>query len=570
MSQLEGLARAWMAVDPDEETRNATLAMIAAGDAALQDAFGDRLQFGTAGLRGAMGPGPNRMNRVIVRLATAGLAAHLADLGLAGRPVVIGYDGRKNSRRFAEDAAAVLHGRGFKVYLFDDVVPTPVLAYATPALGCGAGIMVTASHNPPADNGYKTYLSTGAQIIPPHDRQISAHIDALGLDVGAQEYASLPAGAVLPVPSSVLASYEAAIDALRTPRPMVPVRVVYTAMHGVGRRQVEAALRRAGHTDLHIVAEQAEPDPDFPTVKFPNPEEPGALDLAIALARKVDAKLIIANDPDADRLAVAVPDGQGGWRQLTGNQVGILLAEDRLSTSEGEGRMVACSIVSTAMLRVVAAAHGAGCVETLTGFKWIGDAAITHEAAGGRFILGFEEALGYSAGSVVRDKDGVSACLLIVDLASALAARGLTLSDAMEAAYRKYGLFVSGQVARTLPGREGAAKIAAAMAALRENPPRSLGGLAVDVFSDLTTGEITDLRDGRTSRSTLPPGDVLAFDLAGGSRVLARPSGTEPKIKFYFEVCEPVTAGEPMADAHARAAVRMKAMQSDLLAVVGW
>ena len=558
---LKALALAWAADDPDPLTVAATHALVAKGDAALlADHFGTRLEFGTAGLRGALGPGPNRMNHALVRRVTAGLGHYLLrEVPEARRQgVVIGFDGRIGSREFATDAALVLAGLGIVAWLYDEVCPTPELAHGVTHLGASAGIMVTASHNPPQDNGYKVYWGNGAQIVPPHDRGISAAVDAIGgiaelrLPDGAAARAE---GLVRPVPPAVLQTYLEKVAALRVHHE-TGVRIVYTAMHGVGKRLIEQVLLPAGHTDLHLVAEQAEPDGRFPTVKFPNPEEPGALDLSLALAVRVSADLVIANDPDADRLAVAVPRGDGTWRALTGNEVGCLLAEDLLTHGGQEAhRLVATTVVSSALLSRIAAAHGAAYAETLTGFKWIANAALRHEAGGGRFVMGYEEALGYSAGSVVRDKDGVSAALLLCDLAAFEKARGRTLLHALESLARRYGQYVSSQKSITLPGADGARQIREIMAALRRAPPVDFAGTAVLAARDLAI----------PTRPDLPASDVLAWELEGGGRILARPSGTEPKIKFYFEAREPVAADESTADAEGRARARLGAWMSALM-----
>jgi phosphomannomutase len=565
------LASTWRDADPDPETRAQTEAWLAAGDAAaLADAFGGRLAFGTAGLRGAMGPGPNRMNRVLVRQVSGGLGDWLLgrwpDAREAG--VVVGYDGRRNSRIFAEDAAAVLAGRGLKVWLAPHVVPTPAVGFAVLHLGACAGVVVTASHNPPADNGYKVFRRNGAQIIEPDDSEIAAALAAVRVGEAVPALDALRAsGQVRDLPAETMEAWYAAIAALRV-TPATGARIVYTAMHGVGAASVRRVLAAAGHTDVHEVAEQAEPDGAFPTVVFPNPEEPGALNLAMARADAVGADVILANDPDADRLAVAARERSGGWRQLTGNQVGVLLADHLLTHRDLGGRrpMVATTIVSSAMLAAIAAAHGAAYAETLTGFKWIGHQALAHDAAGGAFVLGFEEALGYSAGSVVRDKDGVSTLLLMADLASWCKARGQTLWDALDALYRRYGLYVSRQRALTLQGAPGKAEIARILATLRARPPASFAGTPVVGWRDLATGE-GRRADGSTYRVDLPGSDVVAYDLADGSRVLVRPSGTEPKIKFYFEVREAVD-GE-VSEAMARGEARIAQMIAELWAAVG-
>lgn len=572
MSVVLEAARSWLATDPDPQTRATLQSWLDQGEHdLLAEAFGRRLQFGTAGLRGPLGPGPGRMNRALVRRVATGLARYLIDVvpDARERGVAIGFDARHGSVEFAADTASVLADHGIPSFLFEDIVPTPVLSRAVVALGACAGVMVTASHNPPRDNGYKVYWGDGAQIVPPHDGGISDAIDAISdfdpREIGALE-AHRAAGLVRTPPASVLDDYFARVQRLRV-HPAAPLRIVYTAMHGVGTESVVRALRQAGHEDVHLVAEQCEPDGDFPTVAFPNPEEPGALDLAMGLATAVSADIIVANDPDADRLAVSIPDGQGGWRQLSGNQVGCLLADDLLTHGpQDEGRMVATTIVSSRLLRRLAEAHGATYVETLTGFKWIAHAAIAHE---GRFVMGYEEALGYSVGDLVRDKDGVSAVLLFCDLAADCKARGVSMAEHLDALYRRHGVHASLQRSVTLPGAEGRSQIEAAMARLREDPPRSFGEAQVVRFVDVLTGQEHDWVAGTTVRGDLPASNVLAWTLADGSQLLARPSGTEPKIKFYGEAREVLSSGDLVADGHVRAKSRVEDLVGRLVSASG-
>ncbi len=541
-AELAARVRAWIAEDPDPETRAAALAHLEAGDEDwLREGFDSRLAFGTAGLRGEIGPGPNRMNRCLVRQVTAGLGSWLSD---RPGPVVIGFDGRRGSATFARDAAQVLASHGRAVHLYDRLVATPELAFAVVALGAAAGIMVTASHNPPQDNGYKVYDANGAQVLPPHDTSIAA----ASLTTPTPPEGPLT-DLVRGVPAAVREAWFTRILATRVRPPATarPLRVVYTAMHGVGYEPIQALWERAGLPPVIPVSLQVEPDGAFPTVRFPNPEEPGALDLALATAEQTEADLVIANDPDADRLAVVVRH-RGQYVALSGNAVGILLADAHLA-AEGTDRpkMVATTIVSTAMLGPVAEAHGAERVETLTGFKWIGNAALAHEARGGAFILGFEEALGYSVGSTVRDKDGVGTALFLVDRATALAADGRTLVDAMDDLYRQHGVFVSVPRSLTRKGADGLREIAARMDRLRSSAPRELAGTAVAAIRDIGRGERLDLASGERTPIDLPSSNVLAFDLADGSRALVRPSGTEPKVKFYVEVRQPVDGGDVAA-----------------------
>lgn len=542
-------ARAWIDDDPDPETEAAGRAMLESGDTgALAECFGRRLTFGTAGIRGALGPGPSRMNRALVRRVTAGLVATLAREVPGDGPLIVGYDGRTGSDVFAEDVARVATGAGLRVLRFPRVCPTPLLAYAVRVLRARGGVMITASHNPPGDNGYKVYGPDGAQIVSPLDQRISERIDQVA------SVRALPLGDVgAMVPGWVLEQYIADVLAMRVHGAKPDLRIVYTAMHGVGSATVRRVMADAEYEAFFEVPEQAEPDAAFPTVAFPNPEEPGALDRAFAVADAVGADLILANDPDADRIAVAIPSGApgGGWRRLTGNEVGTLLAEDLLTHGHGGDRLVATTVVSTTLLAKIAQAHGAEYAETLTGFKWIAQAAMASPA---RFVMGFEEALGVSAGDVVRDKDGISAAVLVADLASSLAFRGKTLADAIDDLHRTHGVHTAGQVSLVFPGEAGLQRIREMTAALRASPWTELAGTAV-----------TGTTDYAVPTGGLPATDLLAFALADGSRVLVRPSGTEPKLKVYVEVVVPV--GAPgIAPARAEAAERLRALEADVRA----
>ena len=549
------LAEAWLAEDPDPTTAaelRALLAACDAGDAAarkdLAERFTGALEFGTAGLRGVLGAGPQRMNRVLVRKVSAGLAAYLeANVPDArARGVVIGHDARHLSREFAEDTARVLGGAGIRSFLAHRPWPTPMTAWAVTAQRACAGVMVTASHNPPAYNGYKVYWGNGAQIIPPHDTGIAAAI----AEVGASDRLAMPgldalrrSGVVVDLTEALHDDYLAAVAALRA-SPALDGRdlvIAYTPLHGVGARSVEPGLRLAGFPAFHTEPSQREPDPAFPTVAFPNPEEKGAMDRVLALAARVSAELVLANDPDADRLCVAVPDG-AGYRVLTGDQTGAVLADYLLEVGPKDRRMVATTIVSSQLLGFLAAAAGADYRETLTGFKWIGNAAMDYERTqAGRFVMGYEEAIGFSVGSLVRDKDGVSAAVVFAELAAWNRARGRSVIEHLDDIYRRVGLFVTGQVSLTRPGADGLAQIRNTMGRFRAAPPAELAGAAVETVVDLARGE-----------GGLPPSDVLVFKLAGGRRVIMRPSGTEPKLKNYYEVRIAVGAGEAIADARVR------------------
>jgi phosphomannomutase len=567
MDDLLDRARAWAAEDPDPATVAELEALIAADDRAeLADRFDGTLEFGTAGLRGALGAGPRRMNRVVVLRAAAGLAAYLEQSGqvvstpLPGSSpveidhppaVVIGYDARHNSDVFARDTAEVMTGAGIRALVMPRPLPTPLLAYAIRDLGCIAGVMVTASHNPPQDNGYKVYLGDGSQIVPPADSDIAACIAAVG------PLADIPRGDTGEVlGEEIVERYEATIAALVAggdPAPRADLTVVYTPMHGVGGTTVQRVLDLAGFRPPHEPPAQAEPDPDFPTVSFPNPEEPGAMDLAMALAAEVGADIVVANDPDADRCAVGLPiDGdraqsRSGWQMLRGDEVGALLAQHLLG--QGTQGVYARSIVSSSLLGAMAAAAGQPHVETLTGFKWIGRVP--------GLAFGYEEALGYCVDPThVKDKDGVSALLLVCELAASVKVQGRTLRDVLDDIARAHGLYATDQLSVRF---SDLAQIPATMARLREAPPTSFGGLAVERVDDLSLGT-----------PDLPPTDGLRYVLADRARVIVRPSGTEPKVKCYLEVVIPVEEGDGAVDAaRIAAAGRLDAIRADVQKAAG-
>lgn len=562
--ELLATVEAWRRADPDAGTAAELGALVSQGAAAeLADRFAGVLEFGTAGLRGVLGGGPNRMNRAVVRRTTAGLArylkAHVPDVVTRG--VVVGRDGRRMSREFAEDTASVLAAEGIPAHVFDDVVPTPVTAFATLHLGAAAAVMVTASHNPPEYNGYKVYWGNGAQIIPPHDKGIAAAIDAVEPANQVQLLSESDArskGIWKAVSPDVGEAYLGAILALRLhPESAAKLNVVYTAMHGVGGKWVEASFARAGLGALHPVTAQHEPDGNFPTVRFPNPEEPGAMDLSTALAEQVGAELVLANDPDADRLAVMARDAAGKLRALTGNEVGVLLGHYTLTqrTPRPAKPLVITTIVSSAQLKSLAEAAGAAYAETLTGFKWVANRALELERSdGATFLMGYEEALGYTVGTVARDKDGVGAALVFSDLAAWCKGRGTTVLGYLEEIQRAHGLFVAGQRNFTFPGTEGAANIQRIMEGFRRAPPSAVGPYAVREAKDYLAGNLP-----------LPPSNVLAYDLEGGSRITLRPSGTEPKIKYYFELKESLGAGEALEAARGRAEGKLAALQAAFL-----
>jgi phosphomannomutase len=525
--QLLAQAKAWHAQDPDPETRAELAALIAAeNEPELQSRFSARLAFGTAGLRGELGAGPNRMNRVLVAQAALGLAQYLLEHATDEQPsVVIGFDGRKNSDIFAQDSAEIMAGCGIRVLLFETHAPTPLVAFAVKRLGLSAGVMVTASHNPPNDNGYKVYLggaNGGSQIVSPADKQIAAHIDQVARDL---EFGDMPRETEIEfVADEVRAAYaKHATDAAAnlaggnaSATNAAALRITYTAMHGVGWGTVEPLFSAAGFK-LDVVAEQIEPDATFSTVAFPNPEEPGAMNLAFAKARETNAHLIIANDPDADRLAIGIPDATSpdGYRRLTGDEVGLILGHAAAAAANRTGRKgaIACSIVSSSALEAVATKFDLDFKQTLTGFKWIAKVP--------NLIFGYEEALGYAIDpGHTADKDGISAALAIAMLTAELAAQGTALEEHLDALRTEFGYFANGQVSLRFTDLS---EIARLMKGLRENAPTEIDGV---------TAKLTDLSKGSAE---LPPTDGLRFDLADSRRVIVRPSGTEPKLKCYLQ-----------------------------------
>jgi phosphomannomutase len=552
---LRARIAAWMAADPDERDRAELASLLEdpspQAAAELADRFAGRLRFGTAGLRGAVGAGPSRMNVATVMATTAALAQWLRarEPTAADAGVVIGHDARHRSDEFALQAARVLAGAGIRVHMLTGRLPTPFLAYSVRNLRAAAGVMITASHNPRADNGYKVYLADGAQIVPPADTDIEAAIDEIG---PLADIALAAAGSPLITRpgDDLLQSY---LDAICSVAPAPPsaawLRFVYTPLHGVAGELALRAFAQAGFSEPDVVEAQFAPDPEFPTVNFPNPEEPGTLDLALAQARRSAADLVIANDPDGDRLAVAVPDqdAPGGWRALTGDQVGALLGAFLLGrlaadpeTDMGE-QLVASTIVSGSLLARVAEDAGAQYVRTLTGFKWIARAADLR--AGAQFAFGYEEALGYEVTAAVRDKDGISAALALLSLAAVARSVGESLADAYDGLERKHGVHLTAQLS------VHSATTTEIMARLRAAAPQQLAGEPITSVTDYTGGSWD-----------LPSADVLAFELAG-ARVVIRPSGTEPKIKAYLEVVEPVSFG-PLGNARQAAAERMERLRA--------
>ncbi len=539
-------ARAWAADDPDPETRAEVEGLAEAaerGDGAaheeLADAMVGMLEFGTAGLRGKLGGGPNRMNRAVVIRTAAGLTAHLQTV--TDHPfVVVGYDARTNSDVFAHDTCAVVTAMGGRAVVLPHPLPTPVLAYAIRYLGADAGVMVTASHNPPQDNGYKVYVGDGSQIVPPVDGLIAERIAAV------ESVASVPRAddGWETLGDDVLQAYLDDVVTVVDPGSSRDVTLVHTALHGVGSETVRRAFLAAGYPEPIPVESQAEPDPMFPTVSFPNPEEPGAMDAALELAEQTSPDLVVANDPDADRCAVAVP-GPGGWRMLRGDEVGALLGSHVLSRgvpADSADAVFANSIVSSRLLAAMCRAAGVRHEETLTGFKWIG------RVPGLRY--GYEEALGYCVDPAhVRDKDGVSAALMAAELVATLKAQGRTVADRLDDLAREHGVHATDSFSVRV---EDLSLIGRVMDRLRAEPPTSVAGVEVARVEDLAQGD-----------GGLPPTEGLRWYLADDSRVIVRPSGTEPKLKVYLEVVEPV-AGDDLRGARERAAQRLAAIRADL------
>ncbi len=541
----------WIADDPDEATRAELTELLAKAspgsdaEAELADRFAGFLQFGTAGLRGAIGAGPNRMNRAVVIRTAAGLCAWLADAVGPDFSVVIGCDARYGSEQFARDTAAVVTAAGGRAMLLPPRQPTPVLAFAVRHLATDAAVMVTASHNPPQDNGYKVYLGgravtgsgQGTQIVPPYDAEIAARINAV------ESVSAVPRAESgwTQLGDEVRQAYLARVVSLVPARGRPGLRIALTTMHGVGGDTVLRALRGAGFDDLHVVDAQFEPDPDFPTVAFPNPEEPGALDLGLELAQRVGADILLALDPDADRCSVALPM-RSGWRQLTGDQVGWLLGEQAgQEAARSGGGVLACSIVSSRMLERIAASHGLEHAYTLTGFKWISRVD--------GLVFGYEEAIGYCVDpEFVRDKDGISACLRVAQLAATLAGEGETLADLLDRLERRHGAHATAPLTIRVADLS---RIERVMAGLRARPPAELAGSPV--------AESADLSDGWRG---LPPTDALWFRTEVDDRVVVRPSGTEPKLKCYLESIVPVEGD--LQDAREQAAARVAAVRADM------
>lgn len=525
---LLATARRWLAAEPDDDIRVELAALINAAErgapddiAALADRFSGRLQFGTAGLRAAVAAGPMRMNRLVVRQAAAGLGRWLLDTvdGAAERGVVIARDGRRKSDVFAVDTARVLAAMGIRSMLHPGMQPTPVLAWSITGLDAAAGVVVTASHNPPADNGYKVFLDSGSQIVTPIDTEIATRIgdvDPLDVPIAAEDDHLISW-----LDTSWNEAYVADVPRVRLRPDVAGVEVAYTAMHGVGGDTIAAAFTAAGFDPPTVVPEQQEPDGTFPTVSFPNPEEPGAMDLLIAVARANGAAIALANDPDADRLGVAIPDTQFGadgssWRKLSGDEIGWLFADHILRHTEGADRLVVTTLVSSSLLARMAETHGVHSEETFTGFKWIGRVATERAQLGQRFVFGYEQALGYLVADRPLDKDGITAAVLMAEIAAVAAHDGLTVQDRLNAIAEQYGRYVTAELSVRMPPAEGADWVRA----IEASPPTEVGGIAVE------------------SVTSYPEANLVRLVLHGGTRLQIRPSGTEPKVKLYGEAVD--------------------------------
>lgn len=537
--ELHARAKAWVAGDVERNDQAVLQALIDAGDmAVLAEHVGDDLRFGTAGLRAAMAPGPNRMNRATVIRTTFAVAQWLVKRGCVGPTVVVGFDGRHHSKTFAADVVAVLVAAGVKVRRFVAPVPTPLVAFAQQEFDADAAIVITASHNPASDNGYKLYGAGAAQIVAPDDEMIQGLIATAPMAVAVPRDTD-DSPLIADVDETLFAAYEAMVVGLHDHHVGWRPRIVYTPLHGVGAPMFLQVASACGYDDVTVVESQRAIDPDFSTVAFPNPEEPGALDEAFATAKTVGADLIIANDPDADRLAIAIPDAAGGFVALSGNQIGVLLSDYLLERQQVPQPLIVTTVVSTPMVNVVARRHGAEVERTFTGFKWIARAKSALIATGHTFVYGFEEALGSNVTAAVNDKDGISAAIVFADLVAWLAARGETVADRLVTLGVIDGVWVSKQVSVKRVGVAGAQAISDAMDSLRDDPPAMLGTRRVVSVNDYTYG--AELRPAWRGN------DLLVELVFSDGRVLVRPSGTEPKLKVYVDLRFSVASREEVA-----------------------
>ena len=544
----------WLARDPDPRTREELQHLIDEGmHDELEDRFTQRLEFGTAGLRGKVGCGPNRMNRLVIQETATGLGHYLIEHveNATMRGVVVGYDGRLDSKQFAIDTASVLTALGIKVYLTSNVAATPIVAFGIEHFNAAAAVVVTASHNPPEYNGFKVYWENGAQIIPPHDAGIAAEIDSAAtkpIPLMSLSDAETQ-GKLVWLTEGYYQTYRAAINQspfVKNDIESAKTTIAYTAMHGVGAQMAEDLLHDSGFHKVFSVAEQREPDGHFPTVNFPNPEEKGAMDLVVNLAKSVDADIACANDPDADRFAVAVRTNDDSYKMLTGDQVGVLFAHYLLSKPHTKNQLVGNSIVSSTLLEKVANSHGATYFQTLTGFKWLANIGMQLEDEQNEFLFAYEEALGYTIGTQVRDKDGLSAIVVFAQLVEELKSQGRTVWDLLAQISFEHGVHTNAQ--RSIALDPDSPSIGSK---LRAAQPKTINGIAISVIEDLQSS-LRFITGGATEAINLPASDVLIYHLEDGSRIIVRPSGTEPKVKVYYETVTKFEGTETYDDARQR------------------
>lgn len=541
----------WLSNPYFDEATKAELKAIEGDENEIKERFYMDLEFGTAGLRGIIGAGINRMNIYVVRRATQGLANYIIKQGAADKGVAIAYDSRNMSPEFAMEAAMTLAANGIKAYKFESLRPTPELSFAVRELGCVAGINITASHNPPEYNGYKVYWEDGAQFTPPHDKGVTEEvlaIEDLSSVKTTEEASAIAAGKYEVIGKEIDDKYIAQVKAQVVNQKAIDemqdqIRIVYTPLHGTGNIPARRVMKEIGFTHVYVVPEQELPDGNFPTVSYPNPEAKEAFELGLKLAKEKDADLVLATDPDADRLGVYVKDAKSGeYIPLTGNMSGSLLCEYVLSQKQAEGKIpadgqVVKSIVSTNLIDAVAKAYGAELIEVLTGFKWIGKQILKNETTGtGTYLFGMEESYGCLIGTYARDKDAISATAALCEAAAYYKQKGMTLWDAMVAMYEKYGYYKDSVKSIGLSGIEGLAKIQSIMETLRNNTPAEVGGYKVVSARDYKLDTIRDMETGAVKPTGLPASNVLYYDLEDGAWICVRPSGTEPKIKFYFGV----------------------------------
>ena len=541
----------WLSNPYFDEAPKAELKAIEGDENEIKERFYMDLEFGTAGLRGIIGAGINRMNIYVVRRATQGLANYIIKQGAADKGVAIAYDSRNMSPEFAMEAAMTLAANGIKAYKFESLRPTPELSFAVRELGCVAGINITASHNPPEYNGYKVYWEDGAQFTPPHDKGVTEEvlaIEDLSSVKTTDEASAIAAGKYEVIGKEIDDKYIAQVKAQVVNQKAIDemqdqIRIVYTPLHGTGNIPARRVMKEIGFTHVYVVPEQELPDGNFPTVSYPNPEAKEAFELGLKLAKEKDADLVLATDPDADRLGVYVKDAKSGeYIPLTGNMSGSLLCEYVLSQKQAEGKIpadgqVVKSIVSTNLIDAVAKAYGAELIEVLTGFKWIGKQILKNETTGtGTYLFGMEESYGCLIGTYARDKDAISATAALCEAAAYYKQKGMTLWDAMVAMYEKYGYYKDSVKSIGLSGIEGLAKIQSIMETLRNNTPAEVGGYKVVSARDYKLDTIRDTETGAVKPTGLPASNVLYYDLEDGAWICVRPSGTEPKIKFYFGV----------------------------------